>query len=312
MDKIKKSYYSTKSYIPKVKYFGLVAIKIYLFDLLAIWFDDKFNLYKYKVIEDYLESKYNSFSNEKNIHNNDLSLKDKTIWIFWWQGESTMPEICKICYHSLLKHSKKYKVVMVTQNNLNDYIQIPRKIMQKVEKGSLSFTNFSDIVRCMLLARYGGLWVDSTMFFVQDIPEEWFDYPFFSIKNKPDGFKFVSQNRWSTFIMGSNGTCNYFKELAQLMIKYAKKEQVFLEYMTIDYFMDILFRCSKYKLYIDMLPVQNEDLHVLRQLLNKEMNTDVYNTLVHNNVCFKLSYKLDLREFVNGSSTFYKFLKDEK
>lgn len=67
---------------------------------------------------------------------------------------------------------------MVTQNNLNDYIQIPRKIMQKVEKGSLSFTNFSDIVRCMLLARYGGLWVDSTMFFVQDIPEEWFDYPF--------------------------------------------------------------------------------------------------------------------------------------
>ena len=27
---------------------------------------------------------------------------------------------------------------------------------------------------------------------------------------------------------------------------------------------------------------------------------DVYNTLVHNNVCFKLSYKLELREFVNG------------
>ena len=201
---------------------------------------------------------------------------------------------------------------MVTQNNLNDYIQIPRKIMQKVEKGSLSFTNFSDIVRCMLLARYGGLWVDSTMFFVQDIPEDWFDYPFFSIKNKPDGFKFVSQNRWSTFIMGSNVTCGYFKELAQLMIKYAEREQIFLEYMTIDYFMDILFRCSKYKQYIDMLPVQNEDLHVLRQLLNKEMNTDVYNTLVHNNVCFKLSYKLELQEFVNGCSTFYKFLKDEK
>lgn len=312
MDKIKQSYYSTKSYIPKVKYFGLVAIKIYLFDLLAIWFNDKFNLYKYKVIEDYLESKYNSFSNEKNIHNNDLSLKDKTIWIFWWQGESTMPEICKICYHSLLKHSKKYKVIMVTQHNLNDYIQIPGKIMQKVENGSLSFTNFSDIVRCMLLARYGGLWVDSTMFFVQDIPEEWFDYPFFSIKNKPDGFKFVSQNRWSTFIMGSNGACNYFKELAQLMIKYAEREQVFLEYMTIDYFMDILFRCPKYKQYIDMLPVQNEDLHVLRQLLNKEMNTDVYNTLVYNNVCFKLSYKLEFREIVNGCSTFYKFLKDEK
>ena len=69
MNKIKQSYYSTKSYIPKVKYFGLVAIQIYLFDLLAIWFDDKFNLYKYKVIEDYLESKYNSFSNEKNIQN---------------------------------------------------------------------------------------------------------------------------------------------------------------------------------------------------------------------------------------------------
>jgi hypothetical protein len=162
----------------------------------------------------------------------------------------------------------------------------------------------------MLLAKYGGLWVDSTLYFTQDIPDEWFDYPFFSIKNKPEGYEYVSRNRWSTFIMGTNKGCNYFNELAVLMIKYTEVEKVYLEYMTIDFFMDILFKKPIYSIELDKLPVQNEGLHSLRMILNKTFDENEYDKLASTNVCFKLSYKLKFEDKFNGKPTFYKFLKD--
>ena len=222
-----------------------------------------------------------------------------------------MPDICQICYHSLLKHSNSATVKLISKDNLSDYIIIPDVIKTKVDRGIISFTNFSDIVRCMLLAKYGGLWVDATLFFTQDIPDKWFDFPFFSIKNKPDGNKFVSRNRWSTFIMGTNKKSNYFNDLATLMVKYSETEKVYLEYMTIDYFMDILFKEDKYSSELIYLPIQNEGLHSLRPLLNKPFEKHTYDKLTKSNVCFKLSYKLRLVEDFQGNPTFYKFIKNE-
>lgn len=311
--KIRLSLRSLKFYALKWRSykFGML-LKIMLWDQLAIWFSDKFNIKKYAVIEKYLVEKYDyllACPSKKHVINVEST---KTIWVFWWQGKDNMPELCRICYNSLLKHHAGKKVVLVTQYNINDYLSVPEKIQNKLKNGSLSFTNFSDIVRCMLLAIYGGLWVDATLFFTQDIPDKWFDYPFFSIKNKSEGYKFVSRNRWSTFIMGTNKESNFFYDLATLMVKYTETEKVYLEYMTIDYFMDILFKINnKYSYELEELPIQNEGLHSLRGLLNNIFDKKTYDILSTSNVCFKLSYKLRLEEDINGIPTFYKIIKNE-
>jgi hypothetical protein len=239
----------------------------------------------------------------------DKKVTETVIWVFWWQGENHMPELCRICYHSLLKHSNGIKVNLLSKFNLSDYLQVQKGIKEKLKSGSLSLTNFSDIIRCMLLAKYGGLWVDATLYFTRDIPLDWFDHPFFSIKNQQDGYKFVSLNRWSTFIMGTNEKNRYFDDLTKLMVAYTIKEKQYLEYMTIDYFMAILFKRPEYKKLLDALPVQNEGLHQLRGILNDPYNKNEFAQLSQKNVCFKLSYKLQLKENVDGRDTYYAHLR---
>lgn len=310
--KLRLSLRSLKSYLLKCKYYSVYLIfKIIFWDQLGYWISDKFNEKKYVTIEKYLYEKYKSLIESPATYVGTGQKTSNKIWVFWWQGKEKMPELCRVCYLSLLKHCGGKEVVLLSQSNLENYLMIPKNIKQKLDDGYLSITNFSDIVRCMLLAKYGGLWVDSTLYFTQDIPRIWFDYPFFSIKNKPDGYKFVSRNRWSTFIMGTNKDNGYFNELAALMIKYTEKEKVYLEYMTIDYFMDILFKKTTYSSEIEKLPVQNEGLHSLRMLLNKVFDRNTYDKLASSNVCFKLSYKLKLEDSYNGKPTFYKLLRDE-
>lgn len=312
--KIRLSLRALRGYVGKIPAYPIgVILKILLWDQLGIWVSERFYTEKYSVIEDYLSRGYLEEQIKQASSGSLICSKSKPfIWVFWWQGEDAMPEICKICYQSLLRHKNGLEVRLITKNNLMDFLTIPETIMRKLEEGKLSFTNFSDVVRCMLLAKFGGLWVDATLYFTQDIPLNWLNYPFFSIKNKQDGYKFVSLNRWSTFIMGGNGESNYFRDLANLMISYTVREDTYLEYMTIDYFMDLLFKTPQYKALIQNIPIQNEGLHELRSLLNTKYNPEKFFPLANNNVCFKLSYKMEWKTEVDGMETFYKHIRDEK
>lgn len=42
-----------------------------------------------------------------------------------------------------------------------------------MEKGNISNTQFSDILRINLLARYGGYWIDATCLLTQSTPNGW-------------------------------------------------------------------------------------------------------------------------------------------
>ena len=45
--------------------------------------------------------------------------EEPPVWVCWLQGEEKMPDIVRICYKSLLKHSADKKVNLVTSDNLN-------------------------------------------------------------------------------------------------------------------------------------------------------------------------------------------------
>ena len=70
----------------------------------------------------------------------------------------------KTCVESIKKHSCEYKVVLLDKDNFNRYIDIPKNIKDKLDKGLLAIQNFSDYLRIKLLAKYNCLWIDSTVF----------------------------------------------------------------------------------------------------------------------------------------------------
>ena len=51
----------------------------------------------------------------------------------------------------------------ITEKNYKDYVNMPDYIIRKQQSGEIDLTHFSDILRMMLLARHGGIWMDSTL-----------------------------------------------------------------------------------------------------------------------------------------------------
>ena len=100
----------------------------------------------------------------------------------WWQGESNAPPTVKACIHSMRKNSGNHPVIVLDQSNYKKYVALPQYIEKKREKGVISLTHFSDIIRINLLNTYGGLWLDSTIYVNRQISEEVFEKNFYTVK----------------------------------------------------------------------------------------------------------------------------------
>ena len=121
----------------------------------------------------------------KNVNNktSDLSKESSSnnIWVFWWQGYDAAPLLVKKCIDSIIKNTGNHPVILITKENWKNYTDIPDYIIEKVEKGIVSLTHFSDILRMALISKNGGLWLDATIFVSKEIPEYCFELPYFSI-----------------------------------------------------------------------------------------------------------------------------------
>ena len=124
---------------------------------------------------------YNNYSDNVNIEN-QLS---HTIWRFWYQGKFDQPSIVKACAKSFEVNGYAKKTIFLDKNNIEDYVEIPNYIYDKKKNGKISNVNFSDILRCFLLAEYGGIWVDATIYLSDAIPDFIYQSPFFAFSVTP-------------------------------------------------------------------------------------------------------------------------------
>lgn len=131
------------------------------------------NRRRHEAIIDYLMSRYGHVVDR---HRDDsvVSLSEDAafgarIWTMWWQGEEAMPEEARICLASMRENSGGHEVVVVSESNLDDYVEVPAYIRDKIGCG-ISYTHLSDIVRAMLLQAHGGLWLDACVLCASPIP----------------------------------------------------------------------------------------------------------------------------------------------
>jgi len=119
---------------------------------------------------------YNYYLKHKNSILNmvDTTIKCKEepsnyVFTCWLQGEENAPELVKACFKSMREQLKGKQLVVITSKNLKEYTDMPQYIYEKWEKGIISNTHFSDLLRLELLAKYGGLWIDSTVLCTGDL-----------------------------------------------------------------------------------------------------------------------------------------------
>ena len=72
------------------------------------------------------------------------------------------------CYESWLRHNPEWNIILLNENNANEYVSIePAKFTPVV---------FSEVLRINLLAKYGGIWVDATCFCNKPLNEWLYNY----------------------------------------------------------------------------------------------------------------------------------------
>ena len=88
----------------------------------------------------------------------------KIIWTCWLQGYKQAPVLVKRCMASQKKNFPEYDYRLLTLENFAEWVKLPKFILEKYRAGRIPNALFSDLIRLSVLKKYGGIWMDATVF----------------------------------------------------------------------------------------------------------------------------------------------------
>jgi hypothetical protein len=91
----------------------------------------------------------------------------RVVWILWLQGWESAPEVPQACLTSWKLRNPGWDVRPLDRKSLDSYVDLE-------EIGTLPPEALSDYARVHLLNRYGGVWVDATVFCMRPL-DSWLD-----------------------------------------------------------------------------------------------------------------------------------------
>ena len=218
-----------------------------------------------------------------------------TIWTIWLQGMDQAPEVVKKCYESMKRNMPDKEIVVITDDNFKDYVQFPDYIMEKYEKGIISKVHFSDLLRIELLSKYGGTWLDGTVYCSGPIEQEYMlDSDLFLFQNlKPGADGHCSLV--SSWLMTASSNNKIILLTRALLHRYWSKYNYAVHYFILHYFFQMAIETYPEE-WNKVVPFSNSVPHILLLRLFDEYDEKVW-TEVKRMSCFhKLTYKFDEKQ----------------
>ncbi|MCT4397413.1 methanolan biosynthesis protein EpsI [Pediococcus ethanolidurans] len=273
------------------------------------------------MVEAYIYNTYqNIFLKYKKKKTDDSEIPDdKTIWTAWLQGEKNAPKAVKLCFESMRKNSGDFNLVIITSNNLKDYIDIDDELLKSFKKGEVSAAHLTDYIRVLLLKKYGGVWIDATLYLVKPLPDSIWEG------------KLLIWNQIQDLTGGNLYASIPFVENFSNGFMVAKKNSIFYKFaaditkkiladpiLDIDYF-------ANFKAYlkalqdIDLLAQEWENVQVvaplgeiIKQYWNKPINSRICGYIADkDNLFFKLTYKDEWKKEYNNVKTVQQYLVEK-
>lgn len=244
---------------------------------------------------DYLKKNLSSvIEHYKNAEDESCYDENSPIWVCWWTGEETAPDLVKQCIKSIKANAKTRPVNIIHKDNWSEYIEIPSYILDKVESKKICLANFSDYLRVSLISKYGGLWIDATVFCSREIPKEYFELPFFTCKSQYDeACPYISKMRWTAFILGGQKNNMFFKYMKSAFDEYWKNHDVSIDYLLVDYLIVTAYNeIPTIRQFIDNVPVNNSHRDDLQMAMNLAVPADEFHNIIKDEtVLYKLSWR---------------------
>lgn len=258
-----------------------------------------------------LRKKYKKFIAEfKESQNTELiRQKGDKVWICWLQGMESAPEMVKKCYLSLKENIKGKEIIVLTEENYRHYIQFPDYIQEKIDNGIITKTHMSDLMRLELLLKYGGTWIDATVYCSgNDYPEYLFDSELFMFQTLKPGLDGECA-RISSWFMTSATNHPILLLTRALLYEYWKKHNYLKDYFLLHDFMEIAIENYPEE-WNKVVPFSNSIPHILLLRLFEPYDESIWKSVKEMTRFHKLSYKFENNEF-ELEGTYYKEIIDK-
>jgi len=230
----------------------------------------------------------------------------KKIYIVWFQGFNNAPYIVNKCLESWYYYNSDWEIVKIDNNNLHKYITLPNIIKKNK---NISLNVLSDVIRLLLLQKYGGIWVDATLFCNRRLNEWIYNYiseNIFAFKNTVDDILIAS---WFIYAEKDNYIINM---LCNRMIKYIENNQSYPYFIFHYLFNELYNQDGKIKNIFDNIPKLAADgitgpFYIQQQGMFNNINERVSNNIKSKVIpVYKLTYKTDFA--LNHEKTILNYL----
>lgn len=232
-----------------------------------------------------------------------LVLKNVTlrnpVWVYWNTGMENAPDIVKSCYFSMRKYEGD-RIVPLSDNNLDQYIQMPEYIEKKKNQGLMPLACYTDLVRFALLEHYGGTWIDATVYLTDCIPDLILKSDFFAFRNTLGLLE--NPALYAVWFLHAKKNNEVIKKVRNVSFAYWKNENHVVEYLLSNI---IITKILAKDLDAEQaIPYMNSDYsEYFVRVLGNQFDEEQWQWIKKLTSIHKLTYKLSTE--IDRENTFY-------
>lgn len=239
----------------------------------------------------------------------DINLPHKTsnkVWICWFQGMENAPELVQRCYQSIKENMPDRDVIVLTTDNIKDYVDFPSYILDKWKSGIITHTHMTDLLRLELLIKYGGMWIDATVFCSgNEIAPYFYESDLFfyqCLKPGRDGHSTYI----SSWLMSARTNNKILMATRYLCYEYWNEHNNMIDYFLLHDFLSIVldYYPEDWK---KIIPRDNATPHELLLRLFDQYDENIWMAIKEQTPFHKLSYKFKESQILQDG-TFYRKL----
>lgn len=232
---------------------------------------------------------------------------NKTIWLCWLQGMEQAPEIVQQCVASVQHYMPNYDVHVLTAENIFKYVSLPEHIVKKYQKGTITFTHFSDILRTALLVQRGGIWMDATVLLTDAIPAYMADAPLFFLQKSVLSSMPHAGSSWLLAAQKGNPV---LRRVSDLLYAYWKRENKLRDYYLFHLFLYLVLTRNTQgaEALKAMTYVPNVDAHTLQFRLFESYSPSGWEQVTTRSAIHKLTWKFNHNETLDKKGTYYDYI----
>ena len=223
------------------------------------------------------------------------------LWQYWHQGKEKAPDLIQKCFESVEKFESDKEIHVLSFDTIKDYVELPQKYYDLLNSGKIPIAIFSDILRLYLLEKYGGGWVDSTIYLTDKIPQSVWNSDFCVVQKNP--LTDLQENKMSCYFIRAKKESANLRAIKQSIENYWAENDFLINYFMFEHISTMLScKTPELKAEWDRMPyLSGESSGKLQNILFDDFNKNVWDKIVKETCIHKLSYKI-LREKVNKNS----------